>query len=141
MRRAYLFSEIGRFGMERTVKMIWLLLNSSVLFFFIGIVDFLYPSNKTVASRKLRYIAVPLVLVYINDPASSKVSQLHNLFLPGSRPGFSRSVHRDLMLLQIFRSIPALLSLGARSSPGSLLVLYCGAHFPRGRARRCCSQR
>jgi hypothetical protein len=45
VRRAYIFSGIGCFGMELTVEMLY----TSVLFFFIGLIDFLRPSNKTVA--------------------------------------------------------------------------------------------
>ncbi len=88
--RAYLFSGIGRFGMEPTVEAIWVLLHTSVVFFFIGLVDFLLPINKIVAWVLLGYI-VPFALVYIatmllprlfsNTPFSSgswKVSQLDN---------------------------------------------------------------
>ena len=62
--RARLFSGFGRFGMEPTVETIWALLHTSVLFFFIGLVDFLLLINKTVSCVFLGCI-VPLALVYI----------------------------------------------------------------------------
>ncbi|KAH9054810.1 hypothetical protein EDB87DRAFT_1834576 [Lactarius vividus] len=62
--RAYLFSGIGHVDMEHAVEAIWVLLHASVLFFFIGLLDFLFRINKTVACVFLTYI-VPFVLVYI----------------------------------------------------------------------------
>ncbi len=103
MQRAYLFSGIGPFGMEHAVEMVMVLLHTSVLFFFIGLVDFLLPINKPVAWVFLGYI-VPFALVYIATmllprlflnpryftPSSSgswKVSQLDNR-RPRSQPPF-----------------------------------------------------
>jgi len=99
LQRAYLFSGIGPFGMEHAVEMVMVLLHTSVLFFFIGLVDFLLPINKPVAWVFLGYI-FPFALVYIatmllprlfsNTPFSSgswKVSQLDNR-RPRSQPPF-----------------------------------------------------
>lgn len=98
--RTYLFSG---FGMERTVETIWMLLHTSVLFFLIGLIDFLLLINKTVALAFLGYI-VPLALVYIaatllqcffsdshsfSSSGSWKVSQLDNR-RPRSLPPFRR---------------------------------------------------
>ncbi|KAI9438693.1 hypothetical protein H4582DRAFT_191496 [Lactarius indigo] len=61
--RAYLFSGIGHVDMEHTVEAIWVLLHTSVLLFFIGLLDFLLRINKTLAYVFLAYI-VPFAFVY-----------------------------------------------------------------------------
>ncbi|KAH9074281.1 hypothetical protein EDB83DRAFT_1951239 [Lactarius deliciosus] len=98
--RAYLFSGVGHVDMEHTVEAIWVLLHASVLFFFIGLLDFLLRTNKTVACVFLTYIVL-LALVYIatmllprffsnshytpSATVSRKVSQLDNR-RPASQP-------------------------------------------------------
>lgn len=100
--RASLFSRIGHLGEEPTVKTIWVLLHTSVLFFFIGLVDFLFLINKIVAGVFLGY-TIPLALVYIattlllcffpnshyftpSSRGSPKLTQLHNRHSRGQRP-------------------------------------------------------
>ncbi|KAI0266174.1 hypothetical protein BC834DRAFT_969673 [Gloeopeniophorella convolvens] len=56
--RAYLFNGIERFQMARAVETIPLLLHISVFLFFIGLVDFLLPINKTVAWIFVGYVAL-----------------------------------------------------------------------------------
>ncbi|KAH8982882.1 hypothetical protein EDB92DRAFT_1819683 [Lactarius akahatsu] len=101
--RAYLFSGIGHVDVEHTVEAIWVLLHASVLFFIIGLLDFLLRTNKTVAYVFLAYI-VPFALVYIaamllpcffsnsysftpSTSGSRKLSQLDNR-RPASQPQF-----------------------------------------------------
>lgn len=118
-----------------------------MLFFCFGVVDFLRPINKTVA-----WIFLGISGIYIDDvtpvflplpvlhPSSNEGIELHNLFPPGSRPGFCdlpqaqslsfRMLHPPTRKgwIRIVRSIAALLFLGAWGSPGSLLSLlasYC----------------
>ena len=82
----------GRFGMKHTVEMIWMLLHTSVLFFFINLVYFLvFIGDKTIAWIFLGFIVAPM-LMYIPTtlhpcfllsnshytPFSSGVSQPHN---------------------------------------------------------------
>jgi len=102
VRRAYLFSGIGRFGIEHTAEMIWVLLHAFVSFFFIGLIDFLLLiGDKIVAWVILEYIG-PLVYItttllprifsnsHYFTPFSSeswKVLQLHNR-RPRSLPPF-----------------------------------------------------
>ncbi|KAF8269463.1 hypothetical protein EI94DRAFT_950474 [Lactarius quietus] len=62
--RTYLSSGIGDLEIESTVEAIWVLLHASVFLSFIGLIDFLFLINKTVACIVLGYIA-PLVLAYI----------------------------------------------------------------------------
>ncbi|KAH9035815.1 hypothetical protein EDB84DRAFT_1209904 [Lactarius hengduanensis] len=106
--RAYLFSGIGHVDMEHTVEAIWVLLHASVLFFFIGLLDFLLRTNKTVACVFIAYI-VPFALVYIaamllpcffsnshsftsSTSGSRKVSQLDNR-RPASQPQFRHPLY------------------------------------------------
>ncbi|KAI0039227.1 hypothetical protein FA95DRAFT_1470073, partial [Auriscalpium vulgare] len=47
--RAYLYQGIDRFGMAGAVEFIPALLHTSVFLFFVGLVDFMFPINNTIA--------------------------------------------------------------------------------------------
>jgi hypothetical protein len=91
--RACLFSVFGRFGMEPTVETIWALLHTSVLFFFIGLVDFLFLINKTVSCVFLGYI-VPLALVYIATTLLLSFFPNSHYFTPSSSGSWNVSHNR-----------------------------------------------
>jgi hypothetical protein len=53
----------GRFSVGNVVEVVWLLLNSSVLLFFVGLVEFFLPVNRVIAWILLGYL-VPLAFLY-----------------------------------------------------------------------------
>lgn len=53
----------GRFSVGNMVEVVWLLLNSSVLLFFVGLVEFFLPVNRIVGWILLGYL-VPLAFLY-----------------------------------------------------------------------------
>lgn len=91
--RAYLFSGIDHIGLEPTVQTIWMLIRTSVLFFLIGLIDFLLQINKTVACVFLGYI-VTLALVYI-------AMTLLLFFFPTSHHYFTPSTSGSWEVLQL----------------------------------------
>ena len=61
--RAYIFDGIRKFGMTRAVATMPLLLHISVFLFFVGLVEFLFPTNTTVSYSTLALV-VAFVLAY-----------------------------------------------------------------------------
>jgi len=55
---AFPFSRIGRFGLRHMAEVIWMLLQSSVLLFLVGLVDFIHPINTTTAWILLGYLGL-----------------------------------------------------------------------------------
>ncbi len=76
--------------MEHAVEMVLVLLHTSVLFFFIDLVDFLLPINKTVPWVFLGYI-VPFALVYIATTIRKNTSSFLGPFSPSGRGKSERS--------------------------------------------------
>ena len=61
--RAYIFDGIRKFGMTRAVATMPLLLHISVFLFFVGLVEFLFPTNTTVSYSTLALV-VAFALAY-----------------------------------------------------------------------------
>ena len=72
--RAYIFDGISRFRMTRAVATMPILLHISVLFFFVGLIDFLLPVDTTVSYFTLGWV-VTFALAY------AVLTVLPNLFL------------------------------------------------------------
>ena len=72
--RAYIFDGIRKFGMTRAVATMPLLLHISVFLFFVGLVEFLFPTNTTVS-----YSTLALVLAFALAYAMITISP--NLYL------------------------------------------------------------
>ena len=83
--RAYMFNGIASFKMSRTVKAMPIFLHSSIFLFFVGLVDFLFPINNTVAICILGFVSVfsfayaaltVLPNLYLNCPYSTPLSEV-----------------------------------------------------------------
>ena len=83
--RAYMFNGIASFKMSRAVKAMPIFLHSSIFLFFVGLIDFLFLNNNTVAIYILVFVSVfssaytALTLLpnlYLNCPYSTPVSEV-----------------------------------------------------------------
>ena len=80
-----MFNGIANFKMSRTVKAMPIFLHSSIFLFFVGLIDFLFPINHTVAVCILGFVSVfsfayaTLTLLpnlYLNCPYSTPISEV-----------------------------------------------------------------
>ncbi|KAI0058360.1 hypothetical protein BV25DRAFT_1919412 [Artomyces pyxidatus] len=83
--RAYLYEGVERFGLMRVVQSIPTLLHISVFLFFIGLIDWLFSINDTVASILSAFIALcalayvlltALPIIHINTPYRTPLSTI-----------------------------------------------------------------
>ena len=83
--RAYIFDGIRKFGMARVVATMPLLLHISVFLFFVGLVEFLFPTDATVSYSTLGLViafalAYAMITVspnlYLNSPYATPLSRV-----------------------------------------------------------------
>ncbi|KAI0249979.1 hypothetical protein BJV78DRAFT_1155453 [Lactifluus subvellereus] len=95
---AYIPSPTKRFGMSRAVEKMITLLHISVFLFFAGLVDFLFPVNKTVAFCVLSYIAA--FAFRTTPPSSGFTWPISRIIVHGVLVLIGRRVKK--LVLQVF---------------------------------------